>query len=153
MVDRSAIGVTGPVYEFVVEKGKVREFAHATKSTDPAHLDAAEPLIPATFLTIAGRFWGYTFDSPGDTDLARIDVDRNLLLNAEEEFEFFGPPPRAGQRLLAQTGITDVFTKQGRRGGLLTFIVTETTFRSESGDAVAALRQTIVQTEKAPDAD
>lgn len=146
-----AIGVCGPRYEFVVEKGKIREFARATRADHPAYLLAEAPIVPPTFLTIAGRFWGYTFDMPGATALATVPFDRSLLLNAEEEFEFTGEPPRAGARLWGQTGIKDIYTKQGKRGGSLTFVVVETRFEDDSGRLVAVQRQTLVKTEKAPE--
>jgi len=146
-----AVGICGPRYEFVVEKGKVREFARAIGAEHPDYLSADAPVVPPTFLTIAGRFWGYTFDLPGDTALASVDIDRSLILNAEEEFEFPGEPPRAGTRLYGQTRIADLYTKQGKRGGELTFVVVETTFEDESGRLVAIQRQTLVKTEKAPE--
>jgi hypothetical protein len=146
-----AVGVTGPKFEFVVELGKLREFARATSASHEEYLSSPNPVVPPTFLTIAGRFWGYTFDEPGDTPLADIPFDRSMLLNAEEEFEFPGPLPRAGMKLWAQTRIVDVYEKQGRRGGALTFIVAETVFKSDVGELVARQKQTVVKTEKAPD--
>jgi hypothetical protein len=146
-----AIGVTGPKYEFSVELGKIREFARATNANHDEYLSSPNPVVPPTFLTIAGRFWGYTFDAPGDTPLADIPFDRSMLLNAEEGFEFLGALPRAGMRLWAQTRVADVYEKQGRRGGMLTFIVAETVFESDTGEVVARQRQTVVKTERAPD--
>jgi hypothetical protein len=145
------MGTCGPRYEFIVEKGKVREFARATFADHPAYLADEAPIVPPTFLTIAGRFWGYTFDLPGDTPLAGIPLDRSLLLNAEEEFEFVGEPPRAGTRLWGQTCVKNIYRKQGKRGGTLTFVVVETRFESDDGALIATQRQTMVKTEKAPE--
>lgn len=146
-----AIGISGPRYEFIVERGKIREFARATCADHPAYLLDQMPVVPPTFLTIAGRFWGYTFDLPGETPLAAVQIDRSLLLNAEEEFEFGGDLPRAGMRLWGQTRIKDIYTKQGKRGGLLTFVVVETQFHDDAGLLVATQRQTLVKTEKPPE--
>jgi hypothetical protein len=147
----NAIGVCGPRYEFIIEKGKIREFARATYAQHPAYLLDESPVVPPTFLTIAGRFWGYTFDLPGSTPLGAVPIDRSLLLNAEEEFEFLGELPRAGMRLWGQTCIKDMYTKQGSRGGLLTFVIVETQFCNDAGTLVATQRQTLVKTEKPPE--
>jgi hypothetical protein len=141
--------LVGPPYEVVVELGKIREFAAATKSEHPSYR-GERPVCPPTFLTTAGLFWGYTLDQPGDTALAELDVDRDLLLHAEEEYEFYGLPPRAGTRLTAQTRIARVFEKVGARGGALTFITSETTFRDQAGTLVALGRTTAVKTDHAP---
>jgi hypothetical protein len=146
-----AVGICGPRYEFQVEKGKLREFASAVGADHPAYLSADAPVVPPTFLTIAGRLWGYTFDQPGATALAAVPFDRSLLLNGEEEFEYPGELPRAGARLWGQTCVRDVYTKQGKRGGSLTFVVVETRFEDDAGVLVALQRQTLVKTEKAPE--
>ena len=128
MASKSDVGVAGPEYLVPVERGKVREFARATKALLPEYLDEERATIPPTFLATAGRFWGYTFDDPRGSAFAAVGIDRSLLLHAEEEFEFFGPPPCAGTCLTAQTKIVDVYEKEGRRGGRLIFVITETLY-------------------------
>ena len=46
-------------FEIDVERGKVREFARATLSRNPAYLDGRRPVSPATFL-MTTAFWGRT---------------------------------------------------------------------------------------------
>ncbi len=150
MVSKSDVGVSGPWFEVPLERGKVREFARAIKADLPEYLAETNPHIPPTFLVVAGRFWGYTFDEPGDTALAQVEIDRSILLHAEEEYEFFGPPPRAGTTLRARTKIADVYEKEGRRGGKLIFVVSETEFQDAQGRPVAVSRTTVVKTESAP---
>ena len=150
MVSVKDIGISGPPFRFPVEEGKVRELARALGTSDPAYLDGSTPLVPPTFLGIAGRFWGYTFDDPRDTALAAVDLDRSLLLHAEEEYEYPNGLPRAGTELTARTFIKDVIEKDGARGGKLVFVTTQTEFRDSSGSIVAVSRQTVVKTEKAP---
>lgn len=148
-LDRSVIGRAGPAFQMPVERGKIREFARATKSAHPDYLHNPAPVIPVTFLTTAGFFWGYTIETPGDTPLAHLGIDTALLLHAGEEYEFFGPPPRTGTRLAARTAVVDAYERQGRRGGTLQFIVCETRFQDETGRLVAIGRTTVVQTEQA----
>ena len=44
MVDKSAVGETGEAFDLTVERGKVREFARATKSENPEYVDDAAPV-------------------------------------------------------------------------------------------------------------
>lgn len=141
-------GITAPAFGFPVERGKIREFAMATGSLHREYHESAAPVIPPTFLISALMFWGYTLDYPRDSVFAQLDLDRSLLLHAEEEFEFPGELPAAGQTLVAQSRITRVTHKHGKRGGELLFVVTETEFRDSSGRLVAINRNTVVKTEK-----
>ena len=150
MVSKRDVGVSGPWFDVPLERGKVREFARAIKTELPEYLDEVRPFIPPTFLVTAGRFWGYTFDDPRDTALAQVEIDRSILLHAEEEYEFFGPPPRVGTLLRARTKVADVHEKEGRRGGKLIFVMSETEFQDETGRQVAVSRTTVVKTESAP---
>jgi len=141
-------GISAPPFVFPIELGKVKEFATATGSSHPDYFATDTPVVPPTFLISGLMFWGYTLDYPRDSAFARVDLDRSMLLHAEEEFEFPGEPPIAGQKLTAQSRISEVTRKQGRRGGDLLFVVTETEFRDLSGRLVARNRNTVVKTEK-----
>ena len=140
------IGVAGPTYEMMVETGKIHEFAHAIKSQNSDYLRLDRPVAPPTFLTVAGNHWGYTLERPGDTIFKDLGIDITLLLHAEEEYEYHGPPPAAGDRLTVQSVIRNAFTKEGRRGGQMVFYVIETSFRDPEGRLVATQRTTAVQT-------
>jgi hypothetical protein len=125
-----------------IERGKVREFARATFSENPSFLGDA-PVIPPTFLTTAA-FWSSGQTTPWDA----VGMDLSRTLHAEQEYVFHGPPPRAGTTLTAQSRITEIYDKQGRRGGQLTFVVMVTEFRDPSGRLVAEARLTGVETEQ-----
>ena len=146
----SIIGITGPDYEFVVERGKIAEFAGAIHSWNPAFV-GDKAVVPPTFLTVAGNYWGYTIETPGDTIFRDIGIDTSLLLHAEEEYEYYGPPPRAGDRFSVRLRIADSYEKKGRRGGKLIFYKFETEFRNPEGELRAVQRTTVVKTEKAPE--
>ena len=148
-----AVDMTGPKFEVVIERGKVMELARASGSSQPAYLDHPSPVVPPTYLASVAYLWGYTFEYPGNTLFADVELDRALLLHGGEECEFFGPPPRAGTRLIAQPRIADVQRKQGRKGGQFTLITAETTFTNPAGERVAVTRTTYVHTEEAPDGE
>jgi len=138
------IGATGQPYAMEIERGKIREFARATKARDGSYLNDPHPVAPPTFLSSAA-FWTTPASSaldPGSINWARI-------LHGEQEFVFHGPPPRAGQTLVAQQRVEDQYEKEGRRGGTMRFFVLVTEFRTEDGELVAESRSTVIETSKA----
>ncbi len=141
MVDHAAVGRTGEPFESEVERGKVREFARATFSSNPSYLDDPAPAVPPTFLTTMA-FW----TTPSSSPWSAVRMDQSRGLHAEQEYVFHGPPPRAGTRLTALSRIESITTKPGRRGGELTFVVMVTEFRDASGRLVAEAKLTGVET-------
>ncbi|MFI1196214.1 MaoC family dehydratase N-terminal domain-containing protein [Micromonospora sp. NPDC020750] len=140
MVDVAAKGRTGTEFGMEIERGKIREFAAAIGSVNPAYLADPAPVSPATFLTTM-VFW-----QSEDADPWReVRMDPTRGLHAEQEFIFHGPPPRAGDKLTCRSRIEDIYDKEGRRGRL-TFAVMVTEFRDETGRLVAEARLTGVET-------
>jgi hypothetical protein len=145
MVNRAAEGAEGTPFRMDVERGKIREFARAVRSTDPAYLDAEHPVAPPTFLTTT-FFW----QTDGSDPWPAVEMDQQRGLHAEQEYTFFGPPPRAGTRLTCRSWIGEIYTKQGRRGGEMTFAVQYTDFYDETGRLVAQAKMTGVETARPP---
>jgi hypothetical protein len=149
MVDRAAAGAEGVPFELVIERGKVREFARAVHALDPAYTTGDAPLIPPTFLTTS-FFWQEHVEGSNPWD--RVCMSQERGMHAEQEYTFYGPPPRAGARLTCKSRIERIYEKVGRRGGQLTFAVMVTEFRDDAGKLVAEARMTGVETEKPPEA-
>jgi hypothetical protein len=146
MVNKQAVGLEGPVFELAIERGKVREFARATQSAHPEYVEDPEPPIPPTFLTTV-VFW----QPPEAADLWRqLDIDGRRLLHGEQEYEFFRRVPRAGERFTARTRVEEIYEKEGKRGGTMTFVVSATEFRDVEGTLVARARSTAIETGQAP---
>ncbi|WFR72878.1 MaoC family dehydratase N-terminal domain-containing protein [Prescottella defluvii] len=141
MANSDAVGVEGKTYDLDVERGKIREFAVATYSTNPDYLEREDAVAPPTFLTVT-NFW----QPPNGNAWKALEFDGKRGLHAEQQYEFFGPPPKAGTRLRCTSRITDVYTKQGRRGGELTFAVMVTDFVDSAGTLVARATMTGVET-------
>jgi hypothetical protein len=135
-----------PGYEMVVERGKVREFARATGSTAPEYLEPTNPPIPVTFLRTAA-FWRPP-DAP--SPMAGIKLNLARILHGEQEYVFFGPPPRAGTTLTVRSRLESVTEKEGKRGGTMRLIVTVEDFLDPDGRLVAQGRSTLIETGKAP---
>jgi N-terminal half of MaoC dehydratase len=148
MANFAARGMTGTPFRMALERGKIREFAAATRSGNPAYWGDERPVIPPTFLTTQ-MFWQ---EWAGDdaSPWQAVEFDQKRGMHAEQEYVFHGPPPRAGAALTAQSRITEIYTKQGRRGGTLTFASMVTEFRDESGRLVAEAKLTGVETAQVP---
>lgn len=140
MVEMTALGATGSPFELDVDRSKLRELARATFTVP----DAEGWALP-TFLTTAFHW------QSGDSDpweLVRMDPARGL--HAEQEFVFHGRPPRAGDRLTGVSRISEIYEKQGKRGGAMTFVKMVTEFRDETGALVAESVLTAVETAQVP---
>lgn len=134
-------------YTMEVELGKIREFARATKSDNPAYLQAERPVSPPTFL-MTSTFWSGGGEIPWDELGADIDLGR--VLHGGQEFIFHGEPPRAGTRLVGRARIGADYVKEGRRGGTMRFIEIVNEFRTTDGRLVAETKNTMIITGKAP---
>jgi N-terminal half of MaoC dehydratase len=148
MANPAAQGATGAPFVVDIERGKIREFAAATKSANPAYWDEDRPVIPPTFLTTQMLWEAWAGEAASPWRL--VELDQHTGMHAEQEYVFFGPPPRAGTRLTAQSRIGDIYTKRSRSGGTLTFAVMITEFRDETGRLVAEARLTGVETAPPP---
>jgi len=144
-VDPTLEGRTGDPFTMVVEHGKVREFARATKSRNLDYDGAiGDPLLtPPTFL-VTSAFW----QGPSSSPMAGVTRDLGRVLHGEQEFVFHGPPPRVGDVLTGSARIDKVYEKEGRRGGLMSFIETVTEYRDADGRLVAESRSTSLETSK-----
>jgi hypothetical protein len=140
-------GRTASAFEMDLERGKIREFARATLSSNDDHLLGREPVIPPTFL-IAARIW----QGPCSSVWTGVKRDLSRVLHGEQEFVFHGEPPRAGLRMHATERIDQVFRKHGKRGGDMLFTVIVTEFRDEEGTLLAESRATQITTGEPPQA-
>jgi hypothetical protein len=134
----------GKPFDLWVETGKIREFAVATGSRDPAYAEP-QPVSPPTFL-MTSNFWMRSENAPwGDSP-----PNFQRLLHGEQEFVFHGPPPRAGTHLVGEMRVDRRYTKEGKRGGTLSFVETVTEYRdADSGKVLAEVRATLIETSKA----
>ncbi|MGH7366264.1 MAG: FAS1-like dehydratase domain-containing protein [Candidatus Rokuibacteriota bacterium] len=144
-VDKSAIGRTGEPVTMHVERGKIQEFARAIQDDDPLYYDEAHAareaggiMPPVTFLQTVSH-WDDGRGRP------RLPFDLKRVLHGEQEYEFIAPI-HAGDVLTAVSKIIDVYEKPGKRGGAMTFAVTETEYRDATGRLVARARAVGIET-------
>src|SRR5262245_25804328 len=145
-VDKSYVGKTGEPVTMHVERGKIREFARAIKDEDPLYFDEAQAtreaggiMAPVTFLQTVSHW-----DVEG-RGRPRAPLDLKRVLHGEQEYEFLAPV-RAGDVLTAVSRIVDVYDKPGKRGGSMSFAVTETEYRNPRGELVARARHITIET-------
>jgi hypothetical protein len=135
----------GTPFQVCIERGKIREFAAAMQSGNPAY-QGEHAVIPPTFLTTAAQ-WA----PPGAR--AEHGFERARLLHGEQEYLFHGPLPRAGQVLQASEYVAQRYEKEGKRGGTMRFAVVVTEFRDDSGRLVAEARSTLIERAASPKRD
>jgi hypothetical protein len=129
-------GITWPV-----ESGKVREFAAAILDDNPEYL-RGDAHIPVTFP------WTKSFWRPAAAPGGGGQPNMARVLHGAQEYEYLRPV-RVGDVLTARTRVVDRYTKEGRRGGALTFTVSETTVTNQHDEVVILERSTGIVTERA----
>lgn len=142
MLDRSAIGTTGPKVTVPVEALHIARFSRAIGDDNPLFHDetAAKKskhkgvVAPPTFATIFG------FECPSPR--TNLEFDRAKLVHGEQEFEYHRPL-KAGDRITVQQKIVDIFQKEGRAGSM-DFIVSEMTGMDQRGKKVFTARSTAI---------
>jgi N-terminal half of MaoC dehydratase len=145
MADGSIIGTELGATTFPVERGKIREFATAILDDHPQYQSEA-PQAPPTF-TMTTAFWPRQADAP----VPDLGLNYARVLHGEQEYEYL-QPVKAGDTLTGRSRISDVYEKEGKRGGTMKFVVFETTFTNQRGEPAVVARQVIVETSKAASA-
>lgn len=144
MTDRShLVGQSGTPYRFVVEEGKVREFAKSVRAVDPLFADAAAAasaglpgmLAPPTF-SVASAHWTV----PGAMPDLQLDLRR--VLAGGNEWEYLAPVS-IGDELVVTSSVESVERKKSGRGPM-TVITVRTEF-ARDGEIVQIYRATILQ--------
>ncbi|MBN9245426.1 MAG: MaoC family dehydratase N-terminal domain-containing protein [Mesorhizobium sp.] len=147
----SIIGVRGPDFEVPIERGAIRQFARSLYSSHPDWMEARDAVVPPTFLVMAGYHWGYILERP-PVGSPLADIDARGTTDGEQSFEFFGPPPRAGDSLVASTEVADHFFKHGRSGELEFFVMKTDFHDAADGRLVARWMPTSIRMDRRPKA-
>jgi acyl dehydratase len=142
-LDSSLIGQSLPGGTLLVTRGRLRLFAKATSQTDPVftNVEAARRAghpdlpVPPTF------YFGVDLELPDPLGhLQEIGVDLRALLHGEQEFTYHRVA-HAGDELTCSSTVVDVFEK---KGGALTFLVTDVPITDQHGTTVVTMRTTLV---------
>jgi acyl dehydratase len=137
------------VEDFAVESGKVEEFARAVKDDNPAHRDedaAADQGFdrvpaPLTFERVSS-FPRYKAVEGRGID---IGFQQEYSIHGEQSYEI-ARPMQVGDVLTGRTTLTDVYERDGRRGGTMTFAELETEYTDQDGETVMTVSATVIET-------
>lgn len=138
--------------DLVVEAGKVEEFARSIKDENPVYReksvarDNGYETVPApvTFTRTVLFPW---YRPEGVETYRGFDLgfDEEYSVHGEQHYRF-ERPLLVGDVLTGTTTLTDVFQRDGSRGGTMTFAVLETEYTDEDGKLVLVDESTIIET-------
>lgn len=137
------------VEEFEIEAGKVEEFARAVHDDDPVYRDEEVAKergfdgipAPLTFERVSA-FPRYRTVEKYGIDLG---FQEEYTIHGEQAYEYERPVV-VGDVLTGTTTLTDVYERNGNRGGTMTFAVLETEYTDEDGELVLTARSTAIET-------
>ena len=133
------VGVPSEPLTYEIERGHIRRFADAIEDPNPLWQDEIEArktrfggiLAPPTFTETL-------LDRRRDEALVR----ETRVVGGASEHEYL-VPIRPGDRITVVSKLADVFRKRGKIG-IMTFLVTETTFTNQFGETVARRLDTAI---------
>lgn len=140
---RNLAGREYPPFTVAIERRWIRTFADAIGDDDPLHRDVRAAQAAGYPDLAAPPTFAFAVAMEAAQPLAVIDdlgVDRSRTMHGEQAFTLHRPIV-AGDVLTGRQKVVDVYD---RKGGALTFVVTETELRDRHGAPVADLRTTIV---------
>lgn len=146
----SLVGTTVQTVEgFEIEAGKVEEFARAIKDDDPVYRDPEVAQergfervpAPPTFERVA-MFPRYRTVEKYGIDLG---FREQYTIHGEQAFEY-ERPLMVGDVLSGTTTLTDIYEREGGRGGTMTFAVLETEYTDQHGELVVTATATAIET-------
>ncbi|WP_280236590.1 hypothetical protein [Nocardia cyriacigeorgica] len=120
------VAAVGARLDLEPDADRIREFAAATRSHAAAHTTADAPVVPPTFLPAR-------LAAAGEPATA----DHWPGIPIEQDHRFFGPPPRAGERLTAQSRIERVHEVLDEHDTPVTMVDMVTQYFDRTGRLVA----------------
>lgn len=143
MIDRKFIGYASPRCTLEVEKGRLRQFAHAIGQTAPVYVDetAARAAgyrslpVPPTFL------FCLEMDRPNPYGwFDEVGIPLPKILHAEQKFTYH-TMAFAGDFLTFEARIVDIYEK---KDGLLEFVAQHNRITNQHQQLVAEFQRTLV---------
>lgn len=145
MVDKSMAGTKFAEFEFPVERGKIKEFANAICDPNPVYRDKEyarkkgfnDVLIPVTF----PMSFLHHLDSENIVlEIAqRLGMDPAKSIHGETEI-VCQRPICAGETLRGEVQVGNIYEKEGKRGGAMTFVEIEIKFFDAEEKPVVLIR-------------
>ena len=138
--------IVGKVYDpfsVEVEKGRIAFFARSIGATDPIHFDETAAKAAGHRGIVAPPTFAYSITMDANQAFMVLDqlgIDKTRTVHGEQGFVYHGDIC-AGDIISGRQKIVEVYDK---KGGALTFIITETRLENQMGQRVCDLRTAIV---------
>ena len=156
MADKSKLGMEFPPYTYVVEKGKIAEFAMAVAQKDsqaevnPVYVDSEaakkegykDVIVTPTMQTCFALWAGGGLMRV----IQALGIDLGRLLHGEEEYEYYGEI-NPGDVVTGKSKVVQMYDKEKKNqpGKFMEFTVMETEIRNQRGELVIKSRSTMVE--------
>lgn len=127
LIDPAVVGSTSEPVVFEVEKGAIRAFAHAIGDENPLCHDEAFARQHGYASLVAPPTFPTTFRVP----IPQVRFELSRVLHGGQEYSYVRPIV-AGDVLHCVSRVADVYEREGKQGGKMTFLVTE--MRGEDAD-------------------
>lgn len=137
------VGMAFAPYSFVVESGKIREFALAIGDDNPIYFEVEQARangfsnlpIPPTFATVMDMWAGPDFDTLCD----RLEVNPLRVLHGEMQYSYLGDIC-AGDELRAAARVTNAAVKKG-----MNLFTIETKYVNQQGETVLVAQSVLIE--------
>jgi len=160
VVDREkVVGQEMPSQTVVIERGPVSNFAKAVKDDNAIYQDprtakdAGFPAVPAPpTYGFAFHHWGQFpelqpegagISNPIMGVIGALMKSGGLVLHGEQSFVYHRPI-LAGDQLTSRGVIKDMYEKEGKAGGKMTFVAAETQWIDQTGELVLTSTMTLL---------
>ena len=126
-----------------IEQGALVQFSKVLGISDPVHLDEKAAKSAGCRNVVAPPTYGFSINLMNPSkDISRdaMGVDITKVLHGEQEFENF-VDICAGDEISIVTEIADFYAK---KGGALTFVVSDTSLTNQLGELCVKMRNVMV---------
>jgi len=139
------VGTVVDTVRFEVERGKIREFAVASRAGDPVHTDPSEAarrgydlLATATHVVVAGHYRDQR------AFVAKLGLDIRWIVVGSTSWEY-ARPLVAGDALTGVRTVVADESKVSGSGGSMRLVTLETPYVDAQGDLVVRQREVLIE--------
>jgi acyl dehydratase len=137
------VGMVFEPYTFVVERGKIREFALAIGDDNPIYHSKEEAVsqgfrdvpLPPTFATVIDLWAGSDFEELA----AALELNPLKVLHGEQEYQYLGVV-YAGDEITGKSKVISAVAKKG-----MNMFTLETVYFNQREERVLVARSTIIE--------
>jgi acyl dehydratase len=140
---RNLVGHEYPAFRVAVDARWIRTFAEAIGDDSPIYRDPAAAAAAGYAGIPAPPTFPFTIAMEASQPLRVIEdlgVDKTRTVHGEQGFRYH-QTVHAGDEIIGWQKVVDMYE---RKGGAMTFVVTETTLANQRGERVCELRTVIV---------